>query len=610
MSEKLISLDNKGFFVKNIKEIMKKMLLAILLFSFSLPVISYSAGISGHKTAMQAAKANVHAYRPGYLQKGAFRHKENAEDLSRKLRREGYKVFIVKGVTSHKKKVYRVLARKTGERTVKAWGLNKVRPGAGSVAASGANEDPSLKPGVTTEYASAKSDRVREPLAAGRVPATDVSSGGSQLPEGAFLVSEAGDNDVPGTPQQEEGPVGTLRTYREIFGRGGSYFHPSLAVTEIYTDNAFATKDNRKTNLSTVLTPEIWLSLPRVAEKHLVLDETSNRMPGGLVFTSYAPEVIRRYQAYLLYRADIPLPSANSPYGNTISHTGYGRFEYNGNKVSANVFDLFVKSFETRGLSVSTLPGQVDKFYNNLFEATAHVDTGNRLRVRLDYSNFLVHYNDQGNQFMDRTDNSFSGYLFYKFQPKTAAFLEYRFIDISYVSDSTLDSREHQFLAGIQWDITAKSKGMVKAGYGVKDFSGSSPSVKTFIAEAQVKHQFTPKTSLTVTGFRKTDETNVATFLYTLTNQIGVEYQQLFTSKITGLADLMYTNERYEGAVTAEGNTAGIEDNIYQATVGLQYEFQKWLKSDIGYVYTRRESSFTDYNFVSNTAFFRITGSL
>ncbi len=609
MSTKLILLDNKGFFVKNIKEIMKKMLLVILVFSLSLPAIAQSATTSGHETVVPAAKSNGQAHRPGYLQRGAFRHKKNAEDLSRKLRREGYKVFIVRGVTSHKKEVYRVLARKMGDRTTKAPGLNKVKTVSASMAVSG-NEDPSLKTGVATEYSSVKSDPVRGPLPAGRSVATDVSSGGSKLPEGAFLVSEAGDNGVPGTQQQEEGPTGTLRTYREIFGRGGSYFHPSLAVTEIYTDNAFATKDNKKTNLSTVLTPEIWLSLPRVAEKHLVLDETSNRMPGGLVFTSYAPEVVRRYQAYLLYRADIPLPSANSPYGNAVSHTGYGRVEYNGNKFSANDFDLFVKSFETRGLSVSTEPGQIDRFYNNLLEAAARVDTGNRLSVRLDYSNFLVHYNDQRNQFMDRTDNSLSGYLLYKFKPKTAAFLEYRFIDISYVSDSTLDSREHQFLAGIQWDITAKSKGMVKAGYGVKDLTGPSQSVGTFITEAQIKHHFTPKTSLTVTGFRKADETNVAAFLYTITNQIGAEYQQLFTSKITGLADLTYTNERYKGVVTAEGNAADIKDNIYQATVGLQYEFQKWLKSDIGYVYTRRDSSFSDYNFVSNTAFLRITGSL
>ncbi|MEJ2697011.1 MAG: outer membrane beta-barrel protein [Candidatus Sulfobium sp.] len=425
-----------------------------------------------------------------------------------------------------------------------------------------------------------------------------------------FLLSEAGDEGTPEGLQREEGPVGTMRSYRDIFGRGGSYFHPSLSVTEIYTDNAFATKDNKKTNLSTILSPEIWLSLPRVTEKRLVIDDTANRMPGGLIFTRYKPEVLRRYQTYFLYRADIPLPSANSPYRNTLSHTGYGSFEYNGNKFSADVVDLFVKSFETRGLNISTAPGEVDKFYNNLFEAAAYVDTGNRLRLRLDYSNFITRYDDLRNRFRDRTDNSFSGYVFYRFKTKTAAFAEYRFIDISYVNDPSLDSDEHHFLAGVQWDITAKSKGMVKAGYGVKDFTGSSEKVNTFIAEARMKHQFTPKTSLTVTGFRKTDETNVETSLYTITNQIGAKYQQLFTSKITGLADLLYINERYKGIVSAEGNTADIENNIYQAAIGLQYEFQKWLRSSVGYVYTRRDSSYADFDFVSNTIFFRVTGSL
>jgi hypothetical protein len=244
LSSKLILLDKKGCFVKNIKEIMKKLLLAILLFSLSLPAFAYSARISGHETVMPAAKSNGQAHHPGYLQRGSFRHKENAEDFSRKLRWKGYKVFIVKGVTSHKTRVYRVLARKMGERMVGSPGRDRVKTGAASMAVSG-NEDPSLKPGVATEYASVKSDQVRGPLPAGRAPTADVSSGGSQLPEGAFLVSEAGENGVPGTQQQEEGPAGTLRTYREIFGRGGSYFHPSLAVTEIYTDNAFATKDNK-----------------------------------------------------------------------------------------------------------------------------------------------------------------------------------------------------------------------------------------------------------------------------------------------------------------------------------------------------------------------------
>jgi polysaccharide biosynthesis protein VpsM len=612
----VILLDNPAIFTKNIKAIMKKVLFAILLFSFCFPPIAFSAGISGQKTVVPARKLNRQVHRGGYLQRAAFGYRKNAKDLSRKLRRGGYKVFIVKGISSRGKKVYRVLAKKT--RTGKAAVLHEVRNSTGGkrlvADKSGRNEDPALKPGATRYYAStAQVDSVRDSASAGRVRPPDISEGGgTELPKGAFLVSEAGDNGMPEKRPQEEGPVGTLRTYREIFGRGGSYFHPSFSVTELYTDNAFETKDNKKTNLSTILSPEIWLSLPRVTQKHIVLDDTSNRIPGGLVFTRLNPVVLRRYQAYFLYRADIPLPSANSPYRNTVSHTAYGNFTYNGNRFSADVLDQFQKSFETRAVSVSTRPGEVDKFYNNLFNVITYFNTGNRLLLRLDYSNFFIRYDDPGNSFRDRTDNSVAGYLFYHFKPKTAAFVEYQYIDISYDKDQTLNSREHHFLAGVQWDITAKSKGEVKAGYGTKDFTAFSGGGNNgaVIFEAQIKHQFTPRTSLTLTGYRKTDETNISTSSYTITNQAGAEYQQLLTSKITGLANLLYVNERYKGILTAEGNGSEIKDNIYQAAVGIQYEFQKWLRSSLGYVYTKRDSGFPDYNFSSNTFYFRITGSL
>jgi hypothetical protein len=127
-----ILLDNTGRFANNIKEIMKRMLLAILFFSFCFHPIA-SAGISRDKMVMPAAKLSRRAYRrPGYVQKGAFEYKNNAERLSRKLRRAGYKVFIVKGISSRRKRIYRVLARKTGEGKVKASRFQRMKSVAGS----------------------------------------------------------------------------------------------------------------------------------------------------------------------------------------------------------------------------------------------------------------------------------------------------------------------------------------------------------------------------------------------------------------------------------------------------------------------------------------------
>jgi hypothetical protein len=82
------------------------------------------------------------------------------------------------------------------------------------------------------------------------------------------------------------------------------------------------------------------------------------------------------------------------------------------------------------------------------------------------------------------------------------------------------------------------------------------------------------------------------------------------TSKITGFLDFAYTNESYGTDLTFGGLTAKRKDNLYQASMGFQYEFRKWLKAGLSYVYSTRDSNFPDFNYSNNTFFFRMTGSL
>lgn len=411
-----------------------------------------------------------------------------------------------------------------------------------------------------------------------------------------------------GQPAGEEKPIGSPRTPKDIFTSKAGYFHLGLTVSEIYTDNAFNSSTDKKSDLSTEFSPEVWISVPRVTKRPEGVGDISTRSPGGLLLGRGISEVARRYQTYLLYRADIPMHSQNSPSGNTVSHTAQAGFVYNfPNGLSFDLSEQFLRSYEV--VDSALAPGEVDKFRSNLFYATASYDTGNRLRLRLDYSNFMLRYDEQRNRPLERTDNSLSGYLYYKFKPKSSIFLQYTFIDIGYDNDATLNSKEHNFFAGLQWDITAKSKGSIKAGYGLKDFAGPGTATNNLILEAKLDHRFTPKTSLALTAFRKTDETNIPSTFYILMNGFSANYQQMITSKITASALLSYTNEDYGGELTFGGMTARRKDNVYEASPGLQYEFRKWLKSSIIYDYIRRESNFPDFSFSTNSIVFRVTGS-
>jgi hypothetical protein len=412
-----------------------------------------------------------------------------------------------------------------------------------------------------------------------------------------------------GTELIEDRPTGTLKLAGgDIFGRAG-YLHAALSLTGVYTDNAYNTSSDKVSDFSTYLSPEIWLSLPRVKQKPLGIGDTSTRTPSGFIVSRVRPDTLRRYQAHMHYLADIPIISDNSPSGDTVTHKATAGLVYNGNKISADIADQFLRSYEARGTGVPTRPNQVDRFINNIFNTIVFFDTGNRFRLRLDYTNFFLDYDDRRNDFRDRMDNSFSGYLFYKLKPKTSLFGQYTFIDIDYDHNNELDSQEHHFLGGLEWDITAKSKGRIKAGYGIKDFESSGDSVNTFIVEAQVRHRFTPKTHLTLTAYRKTDETNISTTSYILTNGVRLDYLQILTSKITGLINLSYVNDKYKDDLIINGTRIRLEDDVYQAGVGLQYVFNRWLKSDVGYVYNRRDSSYSPFSYTSNTVFLRVTGS-
>jgi polysaccharide biosynthesis protein VpsM len=428
---------------------------------------------------------------------------------------------------------------------------------------------------------------------------------GDQPKESLQLPVAGESGKIPG----EEMPVGTTNSLSGIFG-GRSLFHASLALTELFTDNAYLSNQNRRSGSSTVLSPEVWVLLPRTELRLPEIEEISTRAPGGLILSRGKPEVSRRYEAFLLYHADIPLHSS-LPSAKTVSHRVAGGFIYNGNRVLAGVMDQFDRSYDVVGTGVPSDPVRVDKYKSNLFDASVSYDTMNRVRLMLDYSNFLLRYDDPSNDFQNRIDNGVAGYVFYQIQPKTALFVEYDFIDIAHDKDKTLDSREHNIFGGVQWDITAKSKGILKAGYGIKDFVNVDTNAKNYIFEAQITHHLSSKNSLNLDAYRKTDETDFLQAAYTVTDGVKAEYLHRLTVRLTASAGLGYARETYKGGdFTLDGVTKQRKDNVYDATLSLRYQFKRWLESDIGYEFTDRDSNFSDFSYRSNTMFFRIRGAI
>lgn len=428
--------------------------------------------------------------------------------------------------------------------------------------------------------------------------AIDVPTG--QTSSGDIPTGQTSSGDIP-TGQTEEVPEGQ-RIGAEVMGREGGYFHPFLLVEGRYTDNLYFTNTNEQDDFITSVSPGLWIAVPSNREK-LVEISTSNTSPGGLRVSRIKPEAARRMQTYFLYSPEFVTFAENSSHDH-LNHTVEGMFQYNFDMgLSVDVWDQFKKTNEIN----NNASGRIDEYYDNVFNFLTTYEPSGKFKFRLDYSNYWLDYDDLANDFRDRTDNTVSAYVFYKIKPKTSIFVEYDFADISYDENSFFDSKEHRYYAGVDWDMTAKTRGRAKFGMIEKDFDEISlEDQEGFSMEAQAQHTFSPKRALNLNLFRRYSESTIGASWALMTTGVDAALLQRFNEKWSGTLNLLYQMDEFEGDYTYGGKTDQRKDELFQAGASIIFEPRDWLTFNLGYYYSLRDSNFSVFDFENNTVYITI----
>ncbi len=361
---------------------------------------------------------------------------------------------------------------------------------------------------------------------------------------------------------------------RALAWRLGSFeINPLLSLKEEYTDNVFNTNTDEKSDFSTTITPGLKVLFPR-RKKNYKLD---------LLFQAD----LERYHRYSSEDAD--------------NHKVTADFEIKfpaGLEIALS--EKFIRNHDPRGVN---LYEELDFYRNNIFNASIGYNLAERFKIRLEYTNNLIDYEADRNSFRDRTDNTIAFYLYYKFLPKTSAFLEYEHVNVDFDGSNDFDSKEEHFFGGITWEVTGKTKGTVKAGYGTKDFKGNIDGFKGYIAEVNIDHNFTPRHSIKITALRRTNETNVFRSDFFVTTGLAIDYFQRLTGKITVTASASYGRDSFKGELSRK-------DDTWTGGLGVSYDIRKWLITEVRYIYTKRNSTYNDFDYKNNRFFVRITFTL
>lgn len=415
------------------------------------------------------------------------------------------------------------------------------------------------------------------------------------------FTAQALEKPLPGIPAggtQESLLPGNTAT--ELYGRQGGYIHPYLTLAGEYTDNLFNVNNDEKTNLLTIISPGIWLALPRTREVPITITP-HNSAAGGLEYQlkEYAKNEFNRFNAYLLGGLNFKLYSENSDL-NTTNGRLEGAFRYNmKNGLSLQSLDRY--SRDTDMFDIGSVERKTQRKYkSNLLRLTADWDINERLRAKADYGNFYLDYDADPDTFLDRDDNEVTLYGYFKYTEKSSFFINYDYIDVSYKDAfKAKDNEQHFIYVGWNWLSTVKTNLLVKLGYQKKNYDDNSifkENPDTFAFELQGEHDFTPKTKLLVVINRKMEETDSYVASGKTVLGIWLKFTHDFSKRISALVDFKYEKADYDQLIAVKR-----VDDRYFIRPAVQYIFNDWFMGELAYSFDTRDSTDDLFDYSTNT---------
>lgn len=403
--------------------------------------------------------------------------------------------------------------------------------------------------------------------------------------------------------ETEKGHVGG-----EIFGKKARWYHAYLSLYGRYDDNIYNANNDTKSDLITVISPGIQLTVPGTDQPAEVI-ATDTTTPGGLTFGRFTGHSYRRFRAYLGYAPWFQFFADNSD-ENVVNHYSQAGLQYNlRGGLSFDLLNRFVKDYDRLQANRST---QFDQYYSNLFSLIATYPLSPKFQFRVDYSNNFIDYiSDEINGFRNRTDNSGAAFVFYKFRPKTTAFVELRYTDLDYDTDNDRDGDQQNAYAGLTWDITAKTSGSFQAGYGMRRYDTSMfDDSNAFVFKGTVEYQFTPKTRIDLSAFHRNEESTETINAYVLTTGTAFACRQHLRYNLDFDFEIFYRHLEYKAAKAELIGVPDRKDDLLSITPSLSYAFRRWLSVSLAYVYRSRDSSAPLNSFTGKNIIIKLTGSI
>ena len=419
----------------------------------------------------------------------------------------------------------------------------------------------------------------------------------------------ATENDTLFTRENKEEETEETDSEGRVFGYRDGYLHAAVALQGEWTDNLYNHHTDKEENFLTRVSPSVWLTWPRRSRRPVQV-AADNTTPGGVQYSLTEYDIFNKYQVYLAGKMDVMNYSANSD----LNHTEYGAealIQYQPKfRVNFHLLEKYSHTQDIFNASEATLEN--NRVYDsNIFGLGVDWKFADKLSLQAAYRHFFLEYEENENDFLNRTDNGASCGFFYDYSPKTIFFLDYQFLLAAYQEDDMPDNGNSYINMGMNWQATVKTSFMVKAGYQIVNYDFEVPeeyddaesaddlvsgSEGDFSFEAQANWQVMQKTTLILNTKYSVDQTDSRQALNktVFVGRVGLNYR--LSGRVGADVNFVYENSDY---ALWEGDSR-IDDRWFfkpQLNVALK----KWLNFNLFYSFDKKDSNYDELDYETNT---------
>lgn len=370
-------------------------------------------------------------------------------------------------------------------------------------------------------------------------------------------------------------PVGAA-----IIDAGPVAITPTAGVETKYRDNIYLQERN---------TTDSWIYIARPAVKAALQDRENLYQ--------------LNYKGVAGWYQENSSNDKNDYFDNTFSGSAHMEFS---ERWTAETYLSWAALHEDRGTGLSegfvgqALPKPIEYDQGNIGGSLQYGSSEGvgRLLVRAGYMDRQYQNFKDITRTRDREETTLGSTFFYPVAPNTDVLAEYEYKKIDYpnplVAAPPLDSNENSVWLGAQWDITPNMTSTAKAGYVDKDFKESQRKDWDGLGwSVALRMQPREQDTISVESRRQPAETT------RLGNFIK---REVLTARWThNWSDRVYTElGALAGKDTYEQAINDREDDIYNVSVKVGYEFRRWANVYTVYSYDDKDSKVENLSYTDN----------